>query len=219
MNHFISQFSAEQRGEILSGRDFVNLSFGKELNRKSGEAKVEERVELGTREQLGPKPWINIKIEERWVDSLDNETKPRDYGILVHSLLENVTDRASLKKLKERVNIDPSLSEGEKHKLNESLNCILKDEDLSPYFSDGSVVYNEQGIWNGKEIRRPDRVVFEKEKWRILDYKTGKKEPKHRKQLEGYSGLLESSLNLGREVEKCLLYFGEDGKIESEIFI
>ncbi len=66
-------------------------------------------------------------------------------------------------------------------------------------------------LLNG-EIFRPDRIFKSTQnKYTIIDYKTGKKESKHRQQILSYKNNLQQ---LGCEVENCYLVY-----IDNEIDI
>ena len=76
------------------------------------------------------------------------------------------------------------------------------------YFLPRLKVKNEEEILlsNGKTIR-PDRLVFDKEKVTVIDYKTGRHRDDHVKQVEKYKRALKA---MGYENVVCILAYIDD---------
>ena len=80
--------------------------------------------------------------------------------------------------------------ESEKEELRIEANKILEHPELKYLFSGNILVENERDILvKNQDISRPDRVVFNKEKVTIIDYKTGKKQNSHLSQIKHYGEL------------------------------
>lgn len=76
---------------------------------------------------------------------------------------------------------------------------------LKPYFKEGLKVLTEQEIVDeNKNVYIPDRLVFKGSKVVIIDFKTGKKESKHKKQILSYKTVLEK---MKYQVDKCILVY------------
>ncbi|MBK0369777.1 UvrD-helicase domain-containing protein [Flavobacterium agrisoli] len=92
----------------------------------------------------------------------------------------------------------------------ETIYKIIYHPRLSSFYDDEMQVLNEQELiqQNGK-ILKPDRMVFDSlKKAYVVDYKTGKPNPKYNTQLLEYADVIEL---MGFEVvEKALVYIGED---------
>ena len=81
---------------------------------------------------------------------------------------------------------------------------------MKGYFKPGLRVKNEEEIFlgNGKIIR-PDRLIFERKKVVVIDYKTGRIISDHEKQIEKYKEALQK---MGHEEVVCVLaYVNDDG--------
>ena len=105
------------------------------------------------------------------------------------------------------------ITENEKEEIILVLNKIVNHKELSSYFNQNNVIYNEQEILtSGKRILIPDRLVFNKNKVTIIDYKTGISNNKYHQQINNYGIALEE---LTFKVEKKLLvYINEEITIE-----
>ncbi len=148
---------------------------------------------------------------EHW--DLEEDARNIEWGNLVHRVLAGVKDRSQLAgAVKAAVN-SGKLSSDKGAKLERMLNTILSDERISPFFNGDFRIMNEAAIMQkgGREYR-PDRVMLNDKKAVVLDYKTGKPEAEHRRQLENYAGLL---MEIGyQEVEKYLLYIDTNYVLE-----
>ncbi len=144
---------------------------------------------------------------EYW--DLNDEGRNLEWGNLVHQLLANVDTFADL-----APSLDAEVNKGnispEKGKeLLALLGRILNDPKIKDFFNGQYELKNECGIMkaDGKEYR-PDRLMIKNDKVIVLDYKTGKEEEKHIRQIKTYASLLE---DMGFDkVELYLLYINED---------
>lgn len=82
---------------------------------------------------------------------------------------------------------------------------ILEHPLLNRFYDDGLRVRNEVDILTGEgRLLRPDRVVFDGKKTTLIDYKSGKKNPKYHEQLYDYADTL---LSMGYEVENKIIVY------------
>lgn len=80
--------------------------------------------------------------------------------------------------------------------------------DLKDYFFNIEAFYNEKEIVNNKgEIKRIDRLIKKGNSYTIIDYKTGKHEEKHKKQMKGYIKLFKKA--------KGILYYSKSREKEN----
>ena len=99
----------------------------------------------------------------------------------------------------------------------EIVSSVIKDlvahPEIKMFFEENDKIWNEQTILRkGTSAIKPDRIVLQSDnKAMLLDYKTGKPEPKHHQQLAEY----EATLNeMGFEViKKTLVYLGDKVEI------
>ena len=201
-------FSSREDGiqtQNMFDYEFETLTMGNKFKREKAEKSEKDKIELSTKEQEKTKPWIDIKIDERWMEGKAINSRPRDFGILVHRLFENVDSLDDLDTIKKQLDVDIEITEQEKKRLSIALGKIADKQELRPFFSPEGNVFNEHSIWTGTMFQRPDRVVHSDGRWKILDYKTGAENSEYKKDLNHYSSLLKESLRLEYEPEKCLL--------------
>ena len=80
----------------------------------------------------------------------------------------------------------------DKEQLKPLLHKVLNDEELSPHFSDKADILNETSIIDTDGAHyRPDRISMVHDEVLVVDYKTGKENPKYEKQLNHYVKLLQ----------------------------
>ncbi len=91
------------------------------------------------------------------------------------------------------------------------LEALLKRSELQPFFREGLEVHTETTLIDaqGKAVR-PDRIVREGDRFRILDIKTGTPSDRHQEQVKGYVQLLQKVE--AKPVEGFLLYM-RDGAL------
>ena len=97
----------------------------------------------------------------------------------------------------------------EANALRDKLTTLLRKNDIAPFFKEGLKVKSEADILlkNG-DVVRPDRLILEGRKVKIIDFKSGHRADSHVKQIEKYEKAL---LNMGfQSVEKYLLYTEEE---------
>ena len=125
-------------------------------------------------------------------------------GTAIHRLMETIYHRedmeSALNRFKSAVNFDGAI---EKYRV--LANTIINHPRLKGFYDNDMHIKNECDILteNGL-ILRPDRLVFNGNKVAILDYKTGKKQFKHKEQLYAYSDALE---RMGFEVNSKVIVY------------
>lgn len=95
----------------------------------------------------------------------------------------------------------------------EKITQVVTHPKLISLFSDEKTVYNEKEMLlaNGQKLR-PDRIVIVENKATLIDYKTGRKNPKYKEQLVSYETAL---VEMGLIVEnKIIVYIDNEISIE-----
>jgi len=116
-------------------------------------------------------------------------TKEKELGLFVHDFLSSLTKFPQT--FQEIEEMDLAMQEDKKLTIKEVLKKIMADETLKPYFFNEAEVLNEISILKPDgSVRRPDRIVITPREVMVIDYKTGKENPMHEKQLEEYKSLL-----------------------------
>jgi ATP-dependent helicase/nuclease subunit A len=140
--------------------------------------------EINSRENLG-----KLKLKSN-LDKIFNELNQRDRGNLVHTLFQEIRTANDLEQALNHMQFEGLILESEKEELRTEANKILEHPELKYLFSGNIQVENERDILvKNQDISRPDRVVFNKEKVTIIDYKTGKKQNSHLSQVKHYGEL------------------------------
>ena len=84
---------------------------------------------------------------------------------------------------------------------------MVQHPEIGESFSDKAKVKNECDILFNGEIIRPDRYAELSEVIYLLDYKTGKKEEEHKKQIQRYANALRELTN--KKIRAYLVYLAE----------
>lgn len=114
-----------------------------------------------------------------------------DRGKKVHLVLSYIKLRGDLNLAMKKAKRKGLITDADKKELQPLIEELLAHPKMTAYFEPGLRVKNEEEILlsNGKVIR-PDRLVFDEEKVTIIDYKTGRYEDDHVKQVEQYRDAL-----------------------------
>jgi ATP-dependent exoDNAse (exonuclease V) beta subunit len=189
-NAWMSEFSGSFETEDLS-------VFGK-FDRKESDEKQEENA---LPSQLKPKLLLGQSFQQlvarpkvHWSEPLpEGEMNPRDFGNAVHSVLSEVIVRSDWNNVRDRLSRNASLSEAQRHTIQEAVESILGNEDMRQFFdAPHEEVFAERTLRLADGgVGRPDRVVQIAGISHVIDYKTGKPETKHLKQVKEYCEAVE----------------------------
>lgn len=124
----------------------------------------------------------------------------REIGNALHSILEKLTDVDSWPGVRAKAQFDVHL-----------IDALLENEKIRPFFEKDKLYFKEVDILcpDGKVIR-PDRVVQTPEGLQVIDFKTGKKEDKHKVQLTTYKQIL---MEMGHKVVPGVLIYLETNEL------
>ncbi len=130
-------------------------------------------------------------------------------GNLIHDLMSLIyTDQDVIKVINEAY-VKGEITLLDKEMLNKELISVVRHPELSSYFSETNIVYNERDIIFNGRLLRPDRVVIDKNRMTtIIDYKTGTYDHSHANQILEYAHVLQE---MGHTItNKILIYFDEN---------
>jgi len=101
------------------------------------------------------------------------------------------------------------IATGDYEALKVKLETVVKHPDLHTYYKEGTIIKAEKDIITRTgQVLRPDRIVLKDDQATIIDYKTGKRNPKYKEQLYAYADALTS---MGYRVEnKIIVYINEN---------
>lgn len=136
--------------------------------------------------------------------------KKRDFGILVHALIEKAKSAADFQNELEAMYFEGSINAAEKTQLLAQWESLWQNPKFQSWFGTDQRVLTEQGILlPGGIHKRPDRMVYFDNRVEIIDFKTGAPRTSHQRQLLDY-------MQLVKEIEKeevagfiCYLETGE----------
>ncbi|MFP4096037.1 MAG: UvrD-helicase domain-containing protein [Cyclobacteriaceae bacterium] len=162
---------------------------------------------------------LRLRRHARPLLLLENEAVAQkvDYGDRVHQVLEEVKYADELEAVLEKQQLRAELAADDAKLIRKKLSQLLQDASIAPWFSrDWPEVLNEQPIQDSEgNIFRPDRILLKDKQAIVIDYKTGKKSDRHRKQVQNYMRLLQE---LGYdEVQGYLLYLENETDFVEEV--
>lgn len=140
----------------------------------------------------------------------------RRRGILLHYVLGELTHAEQIVPLVEQLAAAGQLAESEKTEVLEGLRHLLADADVQLLFSREAQIKTESALITPEGyLRVPDRIALLADRVIVSDFKTGKKEPEHTRQIREYMHLLQG---MGyKNVTGILLYTatGETEKLHA----
>ena len=116
------------------------------------------------------------------------------------------------KRALDMVYFEESLNHEEAEELRSFLKQLFKNPLVKHWFDASWQVRNEATILTKESEYRPDRVIWKKGEAAVIDYKTGKKDDKYKKQILQYKNLLEQ---MGHENVKAYLWYLREGAVEN----
>ena len=161
-----------------------------------------------------PKHEHNIKIVTSsgylW-DTLQKEAIEK--GNLIHNIMSEVKTKTDIEFVIENFIQSNIITCDQATILKELVIKIVTHKDLQAYFTSDIRIYNERDIISKTgAIYRPDRLVINNNQVIIIDYKTGKENPKHINQLIEYENIL-LEMNL-KTIKKILVYINDGIQIK-----
>lgn len=140
------------------------------------------------------------------------QRKKRDFGVLVHELLEQSKSKAEIHSNLEKMRFEGRLDAQERIEVGQQLNRLFANPLFASWFQAKEVILAEQGILLPKGgQRRPDRILLGEDKAVIVDFKTGEMSERYFNQVREYMDLVNKLT--GKKVSGYLCYL-ESGIIE-----
>ncbi len=135
----------------------------------------------------------------------------RSHGRAIHAILARVHTAKDLPGAMAKESAIWGLDPGTSAAIAMQLEALLKRSELQPFFREGLEVHTETTLIDaqGKAVR-PDRIVRDGDRFRILDIKTGAPSDHHQEQVKGYVQLLQKVE--AKPVDGFLLYM-RDGAL------
>lgn len=129
-------------------------------------------------------------------------------GTFVHLVLSEIHTETDLPPVLDELKHRGEINEVEYEDLITRMLDVIRHPQLSEFFEKGLEVRNETGIITSDGVLlRPDRLVITGKGVSILDYKTGKPDPRYHEQLYAYSDALEE---MGYQINHRVLVYIND---------
>ena len=192
------------------------FEFGVLKKKVSGKKENEELIPNGTyffNARSKNKIDISEKNFNRWLNDIDSLTND---GTIFHNIISKITCQSEILNVLDSFYTQGKITNIQRDEFKSKIKSIFNHKKLKKYFDPKYQSFNEREIITSSgKILIPDKLVFfEENKVGIVDYKTGRKNNTHKKQLDIYEKYLK---NMGIiTLEKVLIY--TDKKIEVEIF-
>ncbi|GGE89711.1 ATP-dependent exoDNAse (exonuclease V) beta subunit (contains helicase and exonuclease domains) [Chishuiella changwenlii] len=144
-------------------------------------------------------------------EKAQEKLKFTEFGNTVHNILQQIITADNLPKIIESEKQRGTLSYENTDHLQKTLQNLLQDPKLVPYFADGLTVLNERDfIDEHGQIFRADRVVIDSDNnCSIIDYKTGQPDLEQHFQVNRYAEFFEK---LGYHIQSKMLIYIDDQK-------
>ncbi|MDD2344523.1 MAG: UvrD-helicase domain-containing protein [Bacteroidales bacterium] len=157
-------------------------------------------------------------ISKKWYDSVVQipkkiESEAIEWGSLFHYTMQHIVHLKDMENAIERTRLHYILDDDVCKKLSELVVQTCENPMLKDYFKEGIKVYNEKSIMDSSgEIFRPDRLIIDKNRAVIIDFKTGIPKEIHQEQVLNYKNLL---LETGIEEIRSFVVYVNDDKTEA----
>lgn len=154
---------------------------------------------------------IRREAPEEW--SAHDPDPFRSFGRQVHAILERVAVPGDLERALGQAVAHREVGREMGIALHAKLSALLALPEVAPFFRPGLHVRSEATLIDQYgQAHRPDRIVMDGERTRVLDIKTGHRSEHHHEQVRTYVRLLREVD--GGEVSGHLLYLGDGAVVE-----
>ncbi len=152
---------------------------------------------------------LHLSLNQRDLFATD---KQRRRGAILHELLSHIETREDIEPAVQDSLQQGIIDEELANHLRESLDKLLKKPEAEGWFDGSTHVLNETDILSkGDQKYRPDRVMIDKDKVIVLDYKFGKEEKSYDPQVRNYVNLIRT---IGYKNVEGYLWYVESDRIE-----
>ncbi len=148
---------------------------------------------------------LNINIVPATQKTEDKTEDAREYGNLIHEILAQINTKSDIENVIYTFTLKGLIATENKENITEIVHSVVLHSELKDFFTDEFQILNEREIiTNQGDVIIPDRLVFNNNEVVIIDYKTGKPEKSHHKQVINYAHVLKQ---MGYKVIKKLLVY------------
>jgi ATP-dependent exoDNAse (exonuclease V) beta subunit len=183
--------------------------FGTLIKEKKTEKKIKNNYPLTFLKQVMNKPQLSYKSALSWnVNDID---KKRNFGTLVHQVLSKLTTKNDLSNTLDKFYTKGLFDNSQKTDISNYIEELFNNQHFESYFNSDLKILNETEIINQKGFKLiPDKVLIDKDKVLIVDFKTGQPAESHKQQLEEYIKLYK---DMGFDNVKGELFYTEKQEV------
>ncbi len=198
LHHFLHNFSKSY--PIIKGDD-------KELPKQESKVKHHSFV-VKNQSKNNWQEVISLKHSAEKVWDIEKQQESVQWGKLLHLALAQIKKVTDVNQVVEGLFVKGKCDKKQFNKLKKQLPVLLESEQIAQYFTPNWQVKTEKEILiESGETYIPDRIVFDRNKVIIIDYKTGDEEPRHKTQINNYANTLKK---MGYEVLDTELIYTKD---------
>ncbi len=141
--------------------------------------------------------------KKNWTEGTYRESIEK--GNTIHLILSKIETTTDTNKIIDRLSSEGAINYHNTEELKKEVSEIFNIPSVSEWFDGNGIVKNEHEIITNKgKSLRPDKIILYNNKTYVIDFKTGEKENKHKKQITIYGTILRE---MGYEnVHQYLLY-------------
>ncbi len=133
-------------------------------------------------------PVVANRASAIWNDAVRDKI---DYGQIIHTLFEQLNGKNTLDYVLSQAINSGLIEQADAPNIEQQMMQIINHPDLSQFFDAQANVLREQSILDSEGHEYiPDRIVISEDTARLLDFKTGSPQEKHKSQLNQYAQLL-----------------------------
>ena len=153
---------------------------------------------------------LSLQAPEFW--DVEDPSQRQQWGSLIHYLLSMIKVIEDIDPAIEKLVTEGIVESEEVPDIKKLVSNFINHPDVKVYFQDGLNIKSESEIIlpDGHSLR-PDRLIFDKDKVTVIDFKTGQPSESHHKQIINYQKILE---NIGySHSEGVLLYINQTNPV------
>lgn len=158
-------------------------------------------------------PAISAQSEDFFIEAVEAVKQKVDYGSLMHKIFAEIKTSDDIDQVVSRLHIEGYITKDERSELSRKTKEIILRPAVVDWFKNDKEVITERSIITEEGLTRiPDRVVIDKDRITVIDFKFGKQRPEHHEQVLEYKELLQKIY--ARKVQAFLYYAETDHKEE-----
>lgn len=201
----VTQHTSNQSLSATWDEDQLRLQLGR-LQKQKKEVDQQNRVTYAYGEPAARKRILDVKFHSKdfWEQKTTDVPSRLNYGLLMHDVLRHIHQVDDEKRVMSELEQSGRITIEEKCEIERMLADFWSIPETQDWFSPSLKSLNEVTIFTPEgDSYVPDRVVFDKEKVLVIDYKFGIPQPQHHQQVLHYKQLIEQ---MGYEATAYLCY-------------